>query len=109
MYRIDSVTHGITRPLNHSSGLWVKDVYPSGGTQLNRGVLCRLPCEIRLAICPTQKTGAETPTRATTISSGSKIVPLSWAAAMPTATAITTQRNAAPKTSDRVAGVAAKI
>ena len=61
-----------------------------------------------LAIWPTQKTGAEMPTRATTISSGSNTVPRSSAAAIPTPIAITTQSTAAPKTSDRVAGVAAK-
>src|SRR5215469_16653464 len=62
-----------------------------------------------LAIWPTQKTGAETPTRATTISSGSKIVPRSKAAAIPTPIASTTQSTAAPKTSDNVAGAAAAI
>ena len=64
---------------------------------------------IRLATSPTQNTGAETPIRASTISSGSNTVPLSRAAATPTAIAITTQISAAPKTSDRVAGVAAAI
>ena len=84
-------------------------VYPSGGTQLNRNVSCRLPCVIRLATSPSQNTGAETPISASTISSGSKTVPLSRAAATPMAIAITTQISAAPKTSDRVAGVAAAI
>ncbi len=109
MYRSDSVIHGITSPLNHSAGSWVNGVYPSGGTQLNRNVPCRVPWLIMLAIWPTQKTGAETPTRATTISSGSKTVPRSRAAAIPTAIASTTQSTAAPKTSDRVAGAAAAI
>src|SRR5690242_15576856 len=108
MYRIDSVIHGSTSPLNHNAGLWVNGVYPSGGTQLNRNVLCRPPWLIMLTIWPTQNTGAETPIRATTISSGSKIVPLVRAAAIPTAIANITQSTAAPKTSDRVAGVAAK-
>jgi hypothetical protein len=61
---------------------------------------------IMLAIWPTQNTGAEMPTRATTISSGSKIVPRSRAAAIPTAIDTTTQISAAPNTSDRVAGAA---
>src|SRR5215813_12836215 len=106
MYRIDNVIQGITSPLNHSSGSWVNGVYPSGGTQLNRNVSCRISWETMLAIWPTQKTGAETPTSVTTISSGSKIVSRSRAAAIPTAIAITTQSSAAPKTSDKVAGVA---
>src|SRR5262249_407120 len=109
MYRIDSVIHGITNPLNHSAGSWVNGVYPSGGTQLNKKVSCRALWVIMLAIWPTQKTGAEMPIRATTISSGAKTGPRSWAAAIPTAIASTTQRTAAPKTSDRVAGVAAAI
>src|SRR5215467_9187018 len=107
MYRIDSVIHGMTSPLNQSAGLWVNGVYPSGGTQLNRNVSCRVPCVIMLTTWPTQKTGAETPIKAATISSGSKIVPLSKAAATPIAIDITTQISAAPKTSDKVAGVAA--
>src|SRR5579863_6103353 len=109
MYRIDRVIHGITSPLNHNVGLCVNDVYPSGGTQLNRNVLCRPPWLTMLASWPTQKTGAETPTRATTISSGSKTVPRSRAAAIPTPIAITTQITAAPNTSDKVAGAAAAI
>ena len=95
--------------MNHSSGSSVNGVYPSGGTQLNRKVSCRAPWLMKLAIWPTQKTGAETPTRATTISSGSKTVPRSRAAAIPTPIAITTQSTAAPNTSDKVAGVAAAI
>src|ERR1700749_889742 len=87
MYRIDSVIHGMIRPLNHSHGSWVNGLYPNGGTQLNRNVSCRVPCVIRLATSPSQKTGAGTPT----------------------AIAITTQITAAPKTSDSVAGVAAAI
>src|SRR6185312_1782055 len=109
MYRIDSVIHGMTSPLNHSPGFWVSGVYPSGGTQLNKNVSCQVPCVIRLATSPNQNTGAETPIRASTISSGSNTVPLSRAAATPTAIAITTQISAAPNTSDRVAGVAAAI
>ena len=109
MYRIDSVIHGMIRPLNHSHGFWMNGLYPNGGTQLNRNVSCRVPCVIRLATSPSQKTGAEIPISATTISSGSKTVPLNRAAATPTAIAITTQITAAPKTSDRVAGVAAAI
>src|SRR6266581_2160738 len=109
MYRIDSVIQGMTSPLNHSSGLCVNDVYPSGGTQLNKNVLCRPPCVTMLATWPTQNTGADTPISASTISSGSNTVPLSRAAATPIAIAMTTQITAAPKTSDRVAGVAAAI
>ena len=109
MYRIDSVIHGMIRPLNHSTGLCVSGVYPSGGTQLNRNVLCRPPWVIRLATSPTQNTGMETPISARIISSGSNSVPRSRAAATPMAIAITTQITAAPKTSDSVAGAAAAI
>ena len=49
------------------------------------------------------------PIRASTISSGSNTVPRSRAAATPMAIDTTTQISAAPKTSDRVAGVAAAI
>src|SRR5947209_11025120 len=109
MYRIDSVIQGMTRPANHSGGLCVNGVYAIGGTQLNRNVLCRPPWVIMLATWPTQNTGADTPISASTISSGSNSVPRSRAAATPMAIAITTQIIAAPKTSDKVAGVAAAI
>src|SRR5436309_15780869 len=109
MYRIDSVIQGMTSPLTHSSGLCVNGVYPSGGTQLNRNVLCRPPWVIMLATWPTQNTGADTPISASTISSGSNSVPRSRAAATTMVIASTTQMIAAPKTSDRVAGGAAAI
>src|ERR1700683_140269 len=109
MYRNDSVIQGMTRPLNHSTGLVANDVYPSGGTQLNRNVPCRLLWEIRLATVPAQNGGVENPISAMIISSGSKTVPRSRAAATPMAIASITQITAAPKTSDRVAGAAAPI
>jgi hypothetical protein len=74
MYRIDSVIHGMTSPLNHSAGFWVSGVYPSGGTQLNKNVSCS-PLRDQVGDLPTQNTGAETPISASTISSGSNTVP----------------------------------
>src|SRR5258707_2201302 len=99
----------MSSPLNHRTGLWVNDVYPSAGAQLNRGVLCRPPWESRFATWPTQNTGAEMPMSARIISSGSSSVPRNFAAATPMAIATTTQIAAAPNTSDRVAGAAAPI
>ena len=64
---------------------------------------------MRLATSPSQNTGIEIPISATIISSGSKIVPVSTAAATPHDDAITTQITAAPNTSESVAGVAATI
>ncbi len=84
-------------------------MYPSGGTQLNKMVLCSPPWETRLATCPSQNTGVDTPISAMIISSGSSSVPRSTAAATPMMMATTTQMSAAPNTSDSVAGAAAKI
>src|SRR5712691_6698582 len=109
MYRTDSVSHGMIRPLNHSTGSWVNGVYPSGGTQLKRNVSWRRLWVTRLTTSPSQKTGMEIPIRAMIISSGSNTVPLSTAAATPMLIATTTQITAAPNTSDNVAGVAAAI
>src|SRR6185437_4283414 len=109
MYRIDSVIQGSTRPSNQRTGLEVSGVYPSGGTQLNRMVLCSPPWETRLATCPSQNTGVDTPISATIISSGSSSDPRSTAAATPMAIETTTQMSAAPSTSESVAGAAAKI
>src|ERR1700757_2777852 len=109
MYRIDSVIQGSTRPSNQCTGFEVSGVYPSGGTQLNRTVLCKLPWDTRLAICPSQNTGVDTPISAMIISSGSSSEPRSTAAATPMAIETTTQMRAAPITSESVAGAAAKI
>src|SRR5215469_1612645 len=109
MYRIDSVIHGMISPLNHSTGLCANDVYPSAGTQLNRGVLCRPPWVIRLATWPTQNTGAEMPMSARIISTGSGHLPRNLAAATPMVIATMTQITAAPITRDKVAGAAAPI
>src|SRR5580698_3308834 len=107
MYRNDSVSQGMISPLNHSVGLVVNDVYPSGGTQLKRNVLCSPPWVIRLATVPAQNGGVENPISAMIINSGSSTVPRSSAAATPMAMATITQMIAAPNTSDRVAGAAA--
>src|ERR1700691_6042096 len=109
MYRNDSVSQGMISPLNHSVGLVVNDVYPSGGTQLNRNVLCSPPWVIRLATVPAQNGGVENPISAMIISSGSRTVPRSSAAATPMAIETITQISAAPNTSDSVAGAAAPI
>src|SRR5580658_8387543 len=109
MYRNDSVIHGMISPLNHSDGLVVNGVNPSGGTQLNRIVLCSPPWEIRLATVPAQNGGVENPISAMIISSGSRIVPRSSAAATPMMIENITQSTAAPNTSERVAGAAAPI
>src|SRR5689334_21407907 len=109
MYKIESVIQGKISPLNQRTGFWVNGVYPSGGTQLNRNELWSRLWVTRLTTSPSQKTGMEIPISAMIMSSGSSNVPRSTAAATPMTIAITTQMNAAPNTSERVAGAAAAI
>ena len=58
---------------------------------------------------PSQNTGIDIPIRPSAISSGSQILPRSTAAATPMAMPTTTQRTAAPRTSESVTGVARAI
>jgi hypothetical protein len=95
--------------LNHIHGSSVSGVYPSGGTQLKKMLWWNRFCVTRFAISPSQNTGIEIPISAMIISSGSKMVPRSTAAANPIAIDTTIQITAAPKTSERVTGVALMI